>query len=75
MKVALGKNFNTDWSGLDALKQAGFASELARCPVKGTIGGTNWYRLQSASTNPGVLSIQLLVQRQADKAMLIARLG
>ena len=126
MKVALGKNFNTDWSGLDALpgikwaplpptslqnclpdggcfarqgvakygdhsltviasgartfvtniyfrstartigettvldalKQAGFASELARCPVQGTIGGTNWYRLQSASTNPGVLSVQ-----------------
>ena len=126
VKVALGKNFNTDWSGLealpgikwaplpqtslqnclpdggcfarqgvakfgdhsftviasgartfvtniyfrsnaramgetnvlDALKQAGFAPELARCPVKGTIGGTNWYRLQSASTNPGVLSVQ-----------------
>jgi hypothetical protein len=43
---------------LDALKQAGFAPELARCPVKGTSGGTNWYRLQSASTNPGVLSVQ-----------------
>jgi hypothetical protein len=126
VKVALGKNFNTDWSGLDALpgikwaplppqslqnclpdggcyarqgaakfgdhnlnviasgartfvtniyfrstaramgetnvldalKQAGFAPELARCPVQGTIGGTNWYRLQSASANPGVLSVQ-----------------
>jgi len=126
VKVALGKNFNTDWSGLDALpgvkwaplpptslqnclpdggcyarqgaakfgdhsltviasgartfvtniyfrgtaraigetnvldalKQAGFAPELARCPVKGTIGGTNWYRLQGASANPGVLSVQ-----------------
>jgi hypothetical protein len=43
---------------LDALKRAGFAPELARCPVKGTIGGTNWYRLQSASANPGVLSVQ-----------------
>lgn len=43
---------------LDALKRGGLAPELARCPVKGTIGGTNWYRLQSASTNPGVLSIQ-----------------
>jgi len=126
VKVALGKNFNTDWSGLDALpgikwaplpptslqnclpdggcfarqgvarfgdhsltviasgartfvtniylrssaramgetnvldalKHAGFAPELARCPVQGTIGGTNWYRLQSASFNPGVLSVQ-----------------
>src|ERR1043165_216955 len=27
---------------LDALKQAGFASELARRPEQGTIGGTNW---------------------------------
>jgi hypothetical protein len=43
---------------LDALKHAGFAPELARCPVQGTIGGTNWYRLQSASFNPGVLSVQ-----------------
>lgn len=43
---------------LDALKLAGLAPELARCPVKGTMGGTNWYRLQSASTNPGVLSVQ-----------------
>lgn len=126
VKVALGKNFNTDWSGLDALpgikwaplppaslqnclpdggcyarqgaarfgdhglnviasgartfvtniyfrsqaramgetnvldalKRAGFVPELARCPVQGTLGGTNWYRLQSASANPGVLSVQ-----------------
>ena len=43
---------------LDALKQAGLAPELARCPVKGTMGGTNWYRLQSANTNPGVMSVQ-----------------
>lgn len=43
---------------LDALKRAGWSPELARCPVKGTMGGTNWYRLQSSGTNPGVLSIQ-----------------
>lgn len=43
---------------LDALKQTGLAPQLARCPVKGTMGGTNWYRLQSASTSPGVLSVQ-----------------
>ena len=43
---------------LAALKRAGFATELARCPVQGTIGGTNWYRLKNASTNPGVLLVQ-----------------
>ncbi|MBZ5574900.1 MAG: hypothetical protein LAO09_23850 [Acidobacteriia bacterium] len=41
-----------------ALKQAGFSTDLARCPVKNGIGGTNWYRLKSTSTNPGYLSIQ-----------------
>lgn len=41
-----------------ALKRAGLSTELARCPVKSGVGGTNWYRLKSTSTNPGVLSIQ-----------------
>jgi hypothetical protein len=43
---------------LAALKRAGLISELARCPVKDSAGGTNWYRLTSASTNPGVFSVQ-----------------
>lgn len=43
---------------LAALKQAGLAAELVRCPVPNTIGGTNWYRLKSAATAPGYLSIQ-----------------
>ncbi len=41
-----------------ALKQAGFSEELARCPVPGTIGGTNWYRLKSAGSGPGFIAIQ-----------------
>lgn len=41
-----------------ALKRAGLSTELARCPVKGSAGSTNWYRLKSASTNPGYLSVQ-----------------
>jgi hypothetical protein len=43
---------------VSALKQAGFSAELARCPVSSGIGGTNWYRLKSAGTNPGYVSIQ-----------------
>lgn len=43
---------------LEALKGAGFTSTLARCPLKAGTGGTNWYRLKSQATNPGVLSIQ-----------------
>jgi hypothetical protein len=41
-----------------ALKEEGLSAELARCPVKAGVGGTNWYRLKSASTNPGYVSIQ-----------------
>lgn len=41
-----------------ALAEAGFAPSLARCPASGGSGGTNWYRLRSATSNPGVFSIQ-----------------
>jgi hypothetical protein len=41
-----------------ALKQAGFSQELARCPMPGTIGGTNWYRLKAAGSGPGFIAIQ-----------------
>lgn len=40
-----------------ALKQAGLGAELARCPVRGGAGGTNWYRVKG-SGSPGILSIQ-----------------
>ena len=43
---------------LAALKEGNVTATLARCPVPGTPGGTNWYRLKGAATNPGVISIQ-----------------
>lgn len=43
---------------LDALRRAGFRPALARCPVPGGAGGTNWYRLDAARSNPGHVSIQ-----------------
>jgi hypothetical protein len=47
---------------LSALRQAGLATTLARCPVAGSAGpgsgGTHWYRVASARTNPGYVSIQ-----------------
>jgi hypothetical protein len=43
---------------LAALSGAGLTAELARCPLAGTPGGTNWYRLKGAGSNPGVLSVQ-----------------
>lgn len=41
-----------------ALKQAGLGAELARCPVRGGAGSTNWYRLKGTGLSPGFLSIQ-----------------
>jgi hypothetical protein len=41
-----------------ALKQGGFTTELVRCPMPNTIGGTNWYRLKAPTAEPGYLSIQ-----------------
>jgi hypothetical protein len=41
--------------------------------VQGTIGGTNWYRLQSAGTNPGVLSVQSSCNCKPTKVMMITR--
>jgi len=43
-----------------ALRQAGFLTELVRCPIQAGTGGTNWYRLKAANANPGYLSIQTL---------------
>jgi hypothetical protein len=43
---------------LGALRRAGILTELARCPAKAGIAGTNWYRLKGADMNPGYLSIQ-----------------
>jgi hypothetical protein len=44
---------------LASLKALGLRADLARCPVPGAAGGTNWYRLKGgAATNPGVFSIQ-----------------
>lgn len=43
---------------LAALGGVGLTAELLRCPVAGTAGGTNWYRIKGEGANPGVLSVQ-----------------
>jgi hypothetical protein len=60
---------------VDALRQAGLAPDLARCPVKAGPGGggTNWYRLKAATINPGVLSIQSSCNGQACEGFVVSR--
>lgn len=43
---------------LASLQKAGLSAELARCPVPGTMGDTNWYRVKAAAAQPGFLSVQ-----------------
>lgn len=42
-----------------ALGQAGFTAELARCPMRGGTGTTNWYRLAGAGLAPAFLAVQM----------------
>lgn len=42
-----------------ALERAGLAAELARCPVPGGTGSTNWYRLRGEGMAPATLAVQL----------------
>lgn len=43
---------------LAALAKAGLTADLARCPVRGGQGSTNWYRL-TGGESPSVLAIQM----------------
>lgn len=44
---------------LAALGQAGFTTELARCPVRGGTGSTHWYRLRGPGMAPATLAVQM----------------
>lgn len=43
---------------LAALQRSGVDASLARCPVPGTRGGTDWYKLSGKRIEAGVLAIQ-----------------
>ncbi len=52
-----------------ALKQAGLGAELARCPVRGSAGSTNWYRL--TGTTPGYLAFQTVRGQRPSEGLVI----
>jgi hypothetical protein len=43
---------------LAALGGLSVSADLVRCPIPGTAGGTNWYRLKSSAIRPGILAVQ-----------------
>lgn len=44
---------------ITALGQAGFTTALARCPMRGGTGSTNWYRLAGEGMAPAFLAVQM----------------
>ncbi|MDZ4674248.1 MAG: hypothetical protein SGI84_07330 [Gemmatimonadota bacterium] len=42
-----------------ALGKSGFSTALARCPMRGGTGSTNWYRLSGTGTAPAFLAVQM----------------
>jgi len=56
---------------LTALKRAGYTSELKRCPVPGSAGSQNWYRLSSARSQRGHLAIQTSCKGQPCEGFVV----
>ncbi len=56
---------------LGALKDASLTTTLARCPVRGSAGSTNWYRLGGANVAPAFLSIQAATARRNGEGFVI----
>jgi hypothetical protein len=58
---------------LAAVKQAGLITELARCPVAGGAGSTNWYRVKGVKLSPGFLSIQVVRGARPSEGFTVSR--
>jgi hypothetical protein len=57
---------------LSALQSASLTTTLARCPVRGSRGSTNWYRLGGANVSPAHLSIQPANDRGAGEGFVLS---
>lgn len=58
---------------LAALKRAGHAVELKRCPVPGSAGGQNWYRVAGPRSEPGILAVQTSCRGQPCEGFAVTR--
>ena len=56
-----------------ALKAAGLTADLARCPLKTGVSGTNWYRLKGANLAPAYLSIQPPTQARPTEGFVLSQ--
>ncbi len=57
---------------LATLRQSSLTATLARCPVRGSRGSTNWYRLSGAGVSPMILAIQAANNRGAGEGFVLS---
>ena len=57
---------------LAALHDAALTTTLARCPVRGGAGSTNWYRLGGANVAPSVFAVQAASARRTGEGFVIS---
>ncbi len=57
---------------LTALHAASITTALVRCPLRGSAGGTNWYRLGGTGVAPSVLAIQAASARRANEGYVVS---
>ena len=57
---------------LGALRQVAVTTTLARCPIRGSRGTTNWYRLGGVSVSPTHLSIQPANNRRVGEGFVLS---
>ena len=56
-----------------ALKGAGLTADMARCPAKAGVSGTNWYRLRGEKSAPAYLSIQPPTQARPTEGFVLSQ--
>ena len=56
-----------------ALKAAGLTADLARCPLRTGVSGTNWYRLKGEKLAPAYLSIQPPTQARPTEGFVLSQ--
>jgi hypothetical protein len=56
-----------------ALKKSGLTTELARCPLRAGVGGTNWYSVKGAKVETGHLTVQSSCNGKACEGFVLSR--
>lgn len=59
-------------AAVEALTKGGITTELARCPIKGGRGSTNWYHLKGEKLSAGFLAVQTVRGERPSKGFTLS---